>query len=86
MTELLREDFPEACIRQCSAPGPVDDAVDYWLGEIGLALDPDEARRCLAGYGAWDEDELADDAENRARILWLACGYFNDGEDFYYMD
>jgi hypothetical protein len=34
----------------------------------------DALRRELAEYGAWNDDELADDAENRARMLWLACG------------
>lgn len=28
----------------------------------------------LTGYGAWDADELADDAANLRRILWIAAG------------
>ena len=28
----------------------------------------------LAEYGAWDSDELADIEQNKARILWIACG------------
>lgn len=37
-------------------------------------IDPEDIRLDLKGYGAWDETELADDAQNRARILWLAAG------------
>jgi hypothetical protein len=32
----------------------------------------------LREYGAWDEAELADEAQNRARILWIACGDIQD--------
>lgn len=28
----------------------------------------------LKEYGAWDEEELKDIDDNRARILWIACG------------
>lgn len=74
MLILYRDDFPDECIRDCSMPGR--DATPYveaWLSRIGLALDPDEARAALREYGAWNDAELADDAANRARILWCAC-------------
>jgi hypothetical protein len=35
---------------------------------------PDDIRSELKEYGAWDADELADDDQNRARILWIAAG------------
>lgn len=38
------------------------------------AFDPDALRRELEGYGAWDEAELADHAQNLQRVLWLAAG------------
>lgn len=28
----------------------------------------------LKEYGAWDDDELQDHAQNLQRLLWLACG------------
>mgnify|MGYP001615458295 CR=1 FL=1 len=28
----------------------------------------------LQEYGAWDETELQDHEQNKARILWIACG------------
>lgn len=37
-------------------------------------IPPDSIRKELREYGAWDDTELADDAANRERILWIACG------------
>ena len=35
-------------------------------------LGPDQVRAELAEYGAWNEEELQDHAENLQRVLW--CG------------
>ena len=35
-------------------------------------LDPGQVRLELAEYGAWNEEELQDHAENLQRVLW--CG------------
>lgn len=83
MREILIEDLPQECIEDCSASGAVDDAVAYWIEEPRVAavfaqLKPRDLRECLRGYGAWDDDELADDDANRRRILWIACGNFRD--------
>jgi hypothetical protein len=40
------------------------------LEKIGV----DKIRDELREYGAWDEEQLADDTENMKRILWLAAG------------
>jgi hypothetical protein len=37
-------------------------------------LKADDVRAELAEYGAWSEEELADDAENLQRLLWIAAG------------
>jgi hypothetical protein len=37
-------------------------------------IDPADLARELGEYGAWDETELADHAQNLQRILWIACG------------
>lgn len=37
-------------------------------------IDPDLLRKELKEYGAWNERELADHAQNIQRILWLAAG------------
>jgi len=47
--------------------------VDYirdQLNKISPALLAEELRE----YGAWDDEELADHEQNKARILWIACG------------
>ena len=35
-------------------------------------LDPEQVRAELAEYGAWNEEELQDHAQNLQRVLW--CG------------
>lgn len=37
-------------------------------------LNPENLRRELKEYGAWNEEELADHNENLNRWLWLCCG------------
>lgn len=37
-------------------------------------LEPSLVREELKEFGAWDEIELADDAQNLQRLLWVACG------------
>ena len=36
-------------------------------------IDPKAIRIELQEYGAWDDNELADDIENQKRILWIAA-------------
>ena len=36
-------------------------------------IDPDLIRQELSEYGAWSEEELADDDANWQRILWLGA-------------
>lgn len=49
-------------------------SVQYELSKIT----PSDITAELAEYGAWDEEELKDHDQNRARILWLACGQIVD--------
>jgi len=37
-------------------------------------LDPENLRRELKDYGAWDDTELSDHDENLTRWLWISCG------------
>ena len=62
-----------------SHQGQCDDDVTALLAvpAISKQLDKipaDKIRAELAEYGAWDDTELADDAANRSRIIWLAAG------------
>ena len=69
---------PVSVAIDCSQGGKdATEDVDYALrctpaGDAVDALDPEAIREELREYGAWDEDELADDEANRARLLWIA--------------
>ena len=74
--------MPVQCVRDCSASGPVDDAVAYWDDRVQWdGIDADGIRATLAGSGGWDADELADDDENRKRFLWLVAGTIAEDSD-----
>ena len=45
-------------------------AIRRQLDKIG----PDKLAAELKEYGAWDADELSDNAANRERIVWIAAG------------
>lgn len=42
---------------------------------------PDDVRRELREYGAWEAEELEDHETNLARMLWIACGSVADEAD-----
>lgn len=69
---------------QCSHSGHCDDDV-LALSKVPAVrrqlakLDPAELRAELQDYGAWDESELEDHAQNLQRILWIAAGNIADG-------
>lgn len=73
---LTLDQIPLDCILECSAPGSVNDAVDFWRSELGFTVDRRRAERCLKGYGAWDDLAEASDETLSQRVLWLACGDF----------
>ena len=37
-------------------------------------INAEELKKELSEYGAWDDEQLSDHAENIQRILWIACG------------
>lgn len=47
-----------------------DPKISQQLDSIGA----EAIRAELAEYGAWEDSELASEADNRARIVWLAAG------------
>jgi large repetitive protein len=48
---------------------------DWLLGGAGTdTLNGGDGNDLLDEYGAWDDKELRDHAQNLQRILWLACG------------
>jgi len=74
------DDLPDECIADCSAQGAVDDAVAHWRQQLAITVDRDRAIACLARYGAWEADELAEwDSDRLAEtVLWLACCDFRE--------
>lgn len=65
--------------QSCTHPGPCDDDVmrlsnDRKIRRQLERIDPALLRSELREYGAWDDQELADHAQNLQRILWIAAG------------
>jgi hypothetical protein len=77
---LTISQLPADCISDCSASGDVTAAVQYWREELEFSVDRTRALRCLQGYGAWEAEELAEmpDSDLADKVLWLACGDFNE--------
>jgi hypothetical protein len=64
-------ELPPTCIRDCSASGPVDEAVGFWIDRLEFDGPAWMIRRHLKGYGAWITAELCDHQANRRRLLWI---------------
>jgi hypothetical protein len=65
-------------------PGPCDADVMALSRVPAVArqlrvLDPDLVRTELREWGAWDDAELADHAQNLQRLLWIAAGDVAEG-------
>ena len=65
--------------RAASHQWQCDDDVKVLCAQPGMAkqldaIGPEKIRAQLEEYGAWDENELADDEQNRQRIVWIAAG------------
>jgi hypothetical protein len=69
----LARRIPKDAVLECSAPGPCDDAVDYWIGYLGFEAPEAPTRAYLKTFGAWDDDELSDHAVNTQRLFWSIC-------------
>ena len=57
-------------------PGPCDENVAYLMAqpEIKAQLDaiPNNLMAAeLAEYGAWDDEQLKDNDDNRAKLIWI---------------
>lgn len=74
--------LPDDAVEQCNHSGSCDADVEYWAGQLTRPshLTPEKLRAELKEYGAWDEGELADDAANWHRIIWIAAGRIQDEE------
>jgi len=71
-----------------SHPGNCDEDVEELIANPDIlkqldAISPDEIRDELAEWGAWDNEELSNDAENRLRIVWIAAGNISEESESY---
>lgn len=77
-------ELPLDVISNCSHSGRCDDDIDNCMllpevkAELG-GIDPEQLRKELSEYGAWDEKELSNHNDNLKRILWIAAGNIQDG-------
>lgn len=85
-------ELPDECVNDCSHQGQCDDDVAYWVPRITFP-DAELIREELKEQGAWDTEELADDEQNKNRILWIAAGNVKDelaeafrNQEFFFMD
>lgn len=72
-------DLPDECILDCGeGPGQKDAAVNHWRDALNFTVDRAKAIDCIAGYGAWEREDLEnrEDDDLAEIILWLACGNF----------
>ena len=67
----------EACAHQGACDDDVEWAIDNHKARI-TGGNAETIRRDLEEYGAWDAEELADDAQNLRRIVWIAAGNILD--------
>ena len=68
----------------CSHPGPCDNDVKElsdlpYIKKQLARIEPGKIAKVLSDYGAWDEIELQDNAQNIQRLLWIAAGDIADG-------
>ena len=63
-------------VKECSHSGQCDGDVENWQSQIVRPKEctSDRLRAELDEYGAWEDFQLADDAQNWRRIVWLAAG------------
>ena len=81
--------IPGQCAVDCSHSGDCEADVQAWAPRITaqVAADaflssptPEKIREELKDYGAWDEDELADDERNWIRLVWIAACNITDDD------
>lgn len=73
--------IPSGCIPDICTPGWNDLAVAAWAHHFDDSqASPEVIRAELKECGAWSDDELRDDDENRHRFLWvLAWAAYEQG-------
>ena len=75
--------LPALCVSECAHQGDCSADVARWAMHRDVSaqfdtIEPDDLRAELREYGAWDDAELSDTAENRERMLWIAACNISD--------
>lgn len=75
--------IPGQAILDIFRPGPADGPVAHWaeIIERPVRATADALRASLKEYGAWDDEELSDDATNWERVVWSACCDLGDSPE-----
>jgi hypothetical protein len=70
------------CVLDCAHSGQCDEDVEYWVPLAKEQAEKDafifgptaeRIRAELREYGAWSDEELADDEQNWHRLVWIAA-------------
>lgn len=69
-----RFSVPREAARDCSRPGPADDAVAHWAAKRRSWPARESIVRELREYGAWDDLDAADEETIRYRLFWIMAG------------
>lgn len=64
---------------KCSHPGPCDQDVlevskKPYVKKQLQSLNPEQLRKELSDYGAWDNEQLQDHSQNLQRWIWISAG------------
>lgn len=73
--------IPGQALEDIAQSGSNDAAVEYWAEKIErpVSATAKALRDSLREYGAWEDDELEDDATNWERVVWSAAWDLADG-------
>ncbi len=68
--------MPKRAALDCSHSGSCDADVEYYASILKRPAEctADKLSAELREYGAWDDEQLADDDANWQRIVWIAAG------------
>lgn len=79
LSDALRE-----ALLDCGARGDASEAVAFVRSQFTVTGEEEACRAYLSGYGAWEDDELADHDANLDRLVWLTgCGMREEGSAYF---
>lgn len=73
-------EMPDDAVVDCSHQGECDSDVAYWETRIAINVPPEAIRAELKELGAWSQEELENEYDNRLRLIWVAACNIRDEE------